>query len=203
MLHLDLQRIIFEAEAFRATLRNHLGMRAAHDYDAAIGVSNLIAAEVKLMQAIEGSTDDLEAKVCCDVLRRNAGWFVGAPDDTERLAAIENALQALKDIDDRRQSPAPPTLVSETPQPSLDDLTPTAWELLKAIYRLKALNAQTRKTREAVAAEAHTGNHNSSHTRKAFAQLAESGLIISRRGVGTCITTAGRKALKSGKKVAT
>jgi hypothetical protein len=94
-------------------------------------------------------------------------------------------------------------LGSKAHQPSLDRLTPTAWKLLEVVQQLKAFNAQTCTTREVVAAEADTGDVDSRHIKKAFAQLVASELIISKRRVGTWITTAGRGALESGKKGAT
>jgi hypothetical protein len=78
---------------------------------------------------------------------------------------------------------------------SLDDLTPTAWKLLKAIRDLKAVDSETCAIQSRIAAKAKTGNHDSKHNQLAFGQLSGLHLISAKRRVGTWITGAGLQAL--------
>jgi hypothetical protein len=79
--------------------------------------------------------------------------------------------------------------------PSLDDLTPTAWKLLKTIRRMGATTAVTATNRSNLTSRSRTGNHDSKHNQIAFNQLSDLGLIAGRRNVGTWITESGIAAL--------
>ena len=78
---------------------------------------------------------------------------------------------------------------------SLDDLTPTAWKLLKAIRLLHATNSESAKSRPDIAAKAKTGNHDSDHNKDAFRRLSDLGLITAKKRIGTWLTDAGMSAL--------
>ena len=78
----------------------------------------------------------------------------------------------------------------------LDDLTQTAWKLLRAIRQLGAINAETAKNRPTITSKANTGNHDSKHNQIAFKKLVDSGLTASRKNVGTWLKEAGIAALE-------
>jgi hypothetical protein len=78
---------------------------------------------------------------------------------------------------------------------NLDDLTSTAWKLLRAVRDKGAISSEKAVGRDAIAAKARVGNHDSKHNQYAFGQLADLQLIIAKRKVGTWITDAGIRAL--------
>jgi hypothetical protein len=90
---------------------------------------------------------------------------------------------------------------------TLDNLTPTAWNLLRAMLKAKAKDPGTAKTREEIVAVAGTGNAkskkdrpgnaNSKNVRDAFRAMKELKLIGTEKNVGTWLTEAGLDALKS------
>ncbi len=77
---------------------------------------------------------------------------------------------------------------------SQDDLTKTAWKLLRAMRRLGAISVEFARNRTDIAASAHSGNHDSDHNKTAFKQLLDLGLVVARRNVGTWLTEAGIRA---------
>jgi hypothetical protein len=81
------------------------------------------------------------------------------------------------------------------PPPALDNLTPTAWKLLRALRDLKALDSEKAATQPRVTDKADTGNHDSKHNQQAFRQLAHLKLIVTRKNVGTWLSDAGIAAL--------
>lgn len=80
---------------------------------------------------------------------------------------------------------------------TLDDLTATAWKLLRALREMNRRDSETAVTREEIAVKASTGNANSKNVRDAFAVMKALGLIETRKKVGTWLTEAGMDALKS------
>jgi hypothetical protein len=88
-----------------------------------------------------------------------------------------------------------------------DDLPPTAWNLLKAMLKAKAIDPGTAKTREEIVAAAGTGNAksrkdrpgnaNSKHVRDAFRAMKALKLIGTKKKTGTWLTEGGLHALKS------
>jgi hypothetical protein len=78
---------------------------------------------------------------------------------------------------------------------TLDDLPPTAWKLLKAIFEKRATDSASAVGRPEIAAKARVGNHDSKHNQYAFRQLTDLQLITAKRNVGTWITAAGIQAL--------
>jgi hypothetical protein len=79
--------------------------------------------------------------------------------------------------------------------PSLDDLTPTAWKLLRTVRQMGAVSADTAKDRSAITSRAKKGNHDSKHNQTAFKRLSDLRFIAARKNVGTWITEAGIDAL--------
>jgi hypothetical protein len=78
-----------------------------------------------------------------------------------------------------------------------DDLTPTAWKLLRTLLKLRATNTAKAVTRERIVQEAgDVGNADSSNVRAVCKMLVDLGLIATKRNVGTWITQAGLDALR-------
>jgi hypothetical protein len=108
----------------------------------------------------------------------------------EAIAAWEDSLKCA-----HRGDETPKSAVPKQQAQSLDDLTPTAWKLLRAIRQLDATSAETAKSRPVISARAGTGNHDSDHNKAAFRQLSDLGLITAKKRVGTWLTDAGMSAL--------
>jgi hypothetical protein len=100
--------------------------------------------------------------------------------------------------DDRQRGSKASKRKGKTDDPAnLDDLTPTAWKLLKTLSKLRATSTEKAVTRERIVEEAaDVGNADSGHVRAAFKKLVDKELIASRPNVGTWIRQAGLDALK-------
>jgi hypothetical protein len=83
------------------------------------------------------------------------------------------------------------TVVPGTTARSPNDLTKTAWKLLRTIHQMGAMSAETAKTRTQITSRARTGNNDSKHNQSAFTQLSDLGWIAARKNVGTWLTDAG------------
>jgi hypothetical protein len=89
-------------------------------------------------------------------------------------------------------------LLAEVPKATtLDDLTPTAWKLLRALSDLDAVNSEKAVGRSRIARKARTGNHDSKHNQDAFALLSKCELIVARNGIGTWLNATGINAAKA------
>lgn len=102
--------------------------------------------------------------------------------------------QVVESAQEPRRPPGAQNLA--TKELSLDDLTPTAWKLLKALPKQSAFNSDTAISREKLVLQAKIDNANSKNVRDACKDLTQMGLIASRRHVGTWVTQAGRDATK-------
>jgi hypothetical protein len=80
---------------------------------------------------------------------------------------------------------------------SVDDLTPTAWRLLRALLKIGAIDAGTARSRSQIVEEAgDVGNADSRNVRDAFTMLGKLGLVATQRHVGTWLTQAGLDAAR-------
>jgi hypothetical protein len=114
---------------------------------------------------------------------------ISAYDNTD--SAAENIPAASIQPAGKHRGRATDTRSHSPKPPSVNDLTSTAWKLLRAARDMGADASENAVTRKAIAAKAKCGNPGSLHNKQAFTQLSQLGLITAKRNVGTWITVAG------------
>jgi hypothetical protein len=132
-------------------------------------------------------------------LRKRHGITVGTSGPNTEPVIIKLIDPALEELARPIESRFVTEIRSEgtpaNPSPTLDNLTPTAWKLLRAIRQLGAVNSEKAVGRSEITAKARTGNHDSKHNQEAFKQASGLGLITAKRNAGTWLTQAGIDAL--------